>query len=477
MTDLIETVPPRDVAIADMEQRVEAWRDSHAIYSPLLPRRAQRTLAPTSLQGLLSEGPRKSIAPMVWALTGGNPHAVRAMQSCIREGAWDDETLWHQPWQEVETDVGTDEGVLRVAGSDVPPQGLHAAGVTRQSCGALGKRANGQAGVFVGDGSLTGSTLLDRRLSLPEAWVTEAPYAARRTPGGMAEHLPCTTQPALASAMSAAVVTTHHLRWQWVVADAAFGADPAFLDGVAGHGLGSCAAVPHRTRVWGERPATPGPAWRGRGRRPTRARLGVGAPEAQTVVGHVAWLPAEAWSRHPIKAGRKGPLVADVTAVRVLGVREGWPGPDGWLVLRRYGETGELQTSLCHAPADTAMGCLVRMSGMRWPMETGVEDGKQLLGRGDYAVRGGTGWDHPMPLVILAHCFLVRMGLTWKQKRQPSRGPRSCWWWLPSCPCASLTQRGHWTFWPLASGGIMPHPSHIASAGWGCTPSGSESSL
>jgi SRSO17 transposase len=358
-------------------------------------------------------------------LTGVNPNAVRAMQSFISEGAWDDETLLHQHWKEVETDLGTDDGVLMVDGSDFPKQGIHSAGVKRQYCGELGKRANCQAGVFLGYGSLTGYTLLDRRLYLPEEWVTDAAYAARRTQCGIAEHLPFKTKPELAREMIAAVVKTHHLRCRWVVADEAFGADPAFLDGVAGHGVWYFAEVPHSTRVWGERPATHVPAWRGRGRRPERARLGAGAPEAQTVVVHAALLPAEAWSRHTIKEGSKGPMVADFTAVRVIGVREGLPGPDVWLVLRRHGETGELKTYLCNASADTAMGCLVRLSGMRWPIETCFEDGKQLLGMGDYEVRGWTGWYHHMTLVILAHFFLVRMCLRWKKKRQQSRCPRS----------------------------------------------------
>jgi len=60
-------------------------------------------------------------------------------------------------------------------------------------------------------------------------------------------------------------------------------------------------------------------------------------------------------------------------------VRDALPGPDVWLVLRRHVETQELKTSLCHAPADTPVETHGRMSGMRWPIATCFEDGKQLL--------------------------------------------------------------------------------------------------
>ena len=129
-------------------------------------------------------------------------------------------------------------------------------------------------------------------------------------------------------------------------------------------------------------------------------------------------MPAEAWVRHTIKEGSQGPLVADFAAIRVVGVRDGLPGPEVWLVLRRHVGTGELKTYLSNAPTDTALDTLVRMSGMRWPIETCFEDSKQLLGMGDYEVRSWAGWHHHMTLVILAHFFVVRMGLRWKKKRQ-----------------------------------------------------------
>ena len=146
MPTRIETVPQMDVAIQDMEHLVEELCASHALSSPLCQRREQREAAHTSLQGVLAAWPRKSIEPMVLAVEGVVPKAVRAMQAFISEGRWDDELLLPQPWQAVERALGADDGGLMVDGRAVPKQGIHAAGVKRPSWGELGKRANCQAG-------------------------------------------------------------------------------------------------------------------------------------------------------------------------------------------------------------------------------------------------------------------------------------------------------------------------------------------
>jgi SRSO17 transposase len=211
--------------------------------------------------------------------------------------------------------------------------------------------------------------------------------------------------------MSAAVVKSPCLGCRGVVADEACGHDTGVLDGVAGLGRWYVAEVPQTTRVWRERPATHVPPWRGRGRRPQRERLVAGAPEVRTVLEVAAALPVEAWSRQTIKEGSQGPMVAEFAAMRVIAVRDALPGPDVWLVLRRHMETGELKTYLCNAPRDTALETQVRMSGMRWPIETCFEDSKQLLGMGDYEVRSWPGWHHHMTLVMLAHFFVVRLSL------------------------------------------------------------------
>ncbi len=251
---------------------------------PSFQRREQREAAHSYLQGLLATLPRKSIEPMVLAVDGVAPKAVRAMQSFISEGQWNDERLMQQHWKEVETDLGAADGVLMVDGSDFPKQGVHSVGVKRQYCGELGKRANCQAGVFVGYVSSQGYTVLDRRLYVPAAWLTDDAYAERRRQCGLPPETTFKTKPELAQEMLAAVVKSQALRCRWVVADEAFGGNPGFLDGVAGLGLWYFTEVPHTTRVWEERPATHLPPRRRRGRRPQRERLVEGAPEARTVL-------------------------------------------------------------------------------------------------------------------------------------------------------------------------------------------------
>jgi SRSO17 transposase len=173
MTELIETAPKMDLAIEDIAPLVEELRADHALDSPLFQRREPRDAAHVYLQGVLAALPRTSIEPLVLAVEGVAPHAGRAMPSFISDGRWADERLLHQHWQAVARDRGADDGVLMVDGRDVPKPGVPSAGVKRQDGGELGQRANGQAGVCVGDVSTTGDTWRARRLYVPEAWVTD----------------------------------------------------------------------------------------------------------------------------------------------------------------------------------------------------------------------------------------------------------------------------------------------------------------
>jgi len=414
----IATAPVLDLTPQDVDTIIDELRAYHTIYSPLFQRREQRAWSEQYLHGLLLTIPRKSIEPMVLTLKGADHNAVRAMQQFVGEGTWDDTAILRRHWQEVDADLGDDDGVLILDGSDFPKQGQESVGVKRQYCGELGKTANCQAGVFLAYASQQGYALLDRRLYLPEEWLTDEAYAVRRKACGIPEATTFTTKPLLGWSMIDAIEQAGTLRCRWVACDEGFGRDTTLLDRIDSRGLWYFAEVPHDTYVWQSRPATAVPEWSGRGRKPTRTQVLDPAVRPDTVADIAGLLPPQAWSRQVIKHGSQGPLVAEFAFVRVIAVRDGLPGPDVWLVLRRSLTDGELKTYLCNAPAATAHLRLVRTSGMRWPIETCFEVSKQELGMGDYELRSWRGWHHHMTLVILALSFLVRLQCRLKKTLQ-----------------------------------------------------------
>jgi len=70
---------------------------------------------------------------------------------------------------------------------------------------------------------------------------------------------------------------------------------------------------------------------------------------------------------------------------------------------------------LSNAAATTAPGTLVWLSGLRWPIERAFQECKGELGMDHYETRTWRGWHHHQTLIILAHHFLVRLGLRLKK--------------------------------------------------------------
>lgn len=419
--------------LADVSDDLHAYQ-TH--FAPLFQRREQRAWADIYLRGLLLAAvPRKNVEAMALRLLGAGPPAarqVRALQQFIGEGAWDDAAILHAHQDVVEETLGEDDGVLIIDGSDVPKQGRHSVGVARQWCGATGKTDNCQAGVSLGYASRRGYTLLDRRLYLHASWFAQdhqALWRACAIPDGVRFQ----TKLDLAAELVEEIQRERRVRARWFACDEGYGQDPALLDRVAATGLWYLAEVPGLTPVWAvQDPATgatgvppsvwvpPTPAGR-RGRSFTKERLHPDSPRPVRVDALLAQLPDDAWQRYRICEGSKGPLVADFAARRAVTTRHGLPGPEVWVLFRRaLGEPGvepEVKMYLSNASAATPLAELVRVSGMRWPVESCFEEGKSELGLDHYEVRSWLGWHHHMTLVILAHHVLVRM-----QQRLNQRG-------------------------------------------------------
>jgi hypothetical protein len=121
-------------------------------------------------------------------------------------------------------------------------------------------------------------------------------------------------------------------------------------------------------------------------------------------------LPKTAWTRATIKEGSQGPIVCDFAFLRVVEARDGLPGPDRWLVVRRNLEDPSVvKFYFSNAPSATPVTEFVRVSGLRWPIETLFEESKGEVGLDHYENRSWLPWHHHMLLAALAHFFLVQM--------------------------------------------------------------------
>ena len=300
-------------------------------------------------------------------------------------------------------------------------QGKDSVGVAAQYCGSVGKVANSQVGVHLGYVSRQGYTLLDSQLFMPSDWFEES-HRKRRQACGVPSELSYQTKPEIGlELVEAALKRNEHLeeplRFQWVAADALYGDSPTFRDGVAALHKWYFTQIKSTSLVWLNRPEVYLPPWKGRGRKPTRLRLCQPSSKPRSVAEIAAQIPARAWSQATIKEGSQGPLVCEFAFLRVAECRAGLPGPELWLVIRRnLDNPAEIKFYFSNAPLETPLLELVRLSGLRWPIEIIFEESKGELGFDHYETRSWLGWHHHMLLVALAHHFLVHLRLKFKDK-------------------------------------------------------------
>lgn len=412
--------PSENLARRDAKRLASELSNYYAEYAPLFARSEQREWAQLYLRGQLSDLERKSIEPMVLRERGKDINAVRAVQQFIGEGAWDDDRILERHQQLVAEDLGEPDATAILDGSGFPKKGEHSVGVQWQYCGALGKIANCQQGVFLAYASSRGYTFLDRRLYMPESWFDKA-HAAKRKKCGVPKDLVFKTEPELGLQMLTEINKRSVVPFAWVNADEHYGMNPDFLDGVASLDKWYFAEVPCTTMVWpGDvkiLPAGLGQAGNLKSGRPRSGpRVAKKEPPPQELRQIGAWLPTEAWKRFTIKEGAKGPITADFAFVRAVSKRGRRPGHEVWVIFRRStSDPTDIKYYLSNAPAKIAKTDLVRQAGLRWPVETAIEEGKSELGMDHYETRTWRGWHHHMTLTFLAHHFLVRLRLKMKK--------------------------------------------------------------
>lgn len=337
----------------------------------------------------------------------------QALQHFLSNSPWDERAVLDQVAQEADALLGgSEDSALLLDESGITKKGRHSVGVSRQWNGRLGKVDNCQVGVYavLNRGSL--STLVDTRLFLPSAWVSDpqrcaavgVPKAERRS----------RSKPELALDM-----IRHQralgVRFAWVGMDGLYGNDPALLRALEDDAEVFLADVHKDQRLYLEdpRPRIPTKPL-GRGRKRTRR-------EAQTPVIRVdAWVadqPPEAWQSVTLRESSKGELEAEVLHRRVWL----WDGQEAqareWhlIVRREICAREEIKYSLSNAPADTPVRRLAQMQGQRYWVERSFQDAKSHCGLDHYQARGWRAWHHHMALVMMAMLFMLQERITAKE--------------------------------------------------------------
>jgi SRSO17 transposase len=399
----------------------------HQRFAPLFGRKEAQAHSLVYLNGLLLGQERKSVEPI--ALVFGQPgpegpsqSQVIALQRFVSSSPWEYlhiqrqiQTVFQEELVPSSADwpIGT---VGIIDGSSFVKKGTESVGVKRQHCGRLGKIENCQAGVFLTGVTPAGTVLLDHQLYLPKEWAQDK---KRREKVHVPPDICFRTQPQIAADLLRRTQQAGVIRFDWVVADEAFGRNGGFLDALEEMGQPYLLEVPVDTTVWTKGQV---PAYCGRGRRPRRSRRNA----VRSVKAVAESLPAQAWYNFQIRQGAQGPLVFQFAAVRVGAMRHRKEGPAIWLVIRRsLGSKPEIKYYVSNAAADTRLETFALVSGCRFRVEEYLEEAKSYLGMAQYEARAWASWHHHMSLVALAHLYvtLTRVRLKKKVRADIGHGP------------------------------------------------------
>ena len=142
------------------------------------------------LRGLLEQGARKSLEPMVERLGGEADY--QSMQQFLAVSPWDPALVIRAVAERVAPEIDVQAWVLDDTG--FPKDGKDSPGVKRQYSGTLGKIGNCQIGVSLHAVGSRGTVPLGWALYLPEEWCKDK---ARRKQAKIPEEVEFQTKPQL----------------------------------------------------------------------------------------------------------------------------------------------------------------------------------------------------------------------------------------------------------------------------------------
>ena len=395
---------------AAVRERLEAF--AAEVLGEAVNRPVQLTNGGLYVRGLLEQGPRKSLEPLVERLGGDADY--QSLQQFVADSPWDPALVVRAVAERVAGEVDVEAWVLDDTG--FPKDGRDSPGVKRQWSGTLGKTGNCQIGVSVHAVGGRGTVPLGWALYLPEDWCKDA---ARRRKAKIPDEVRFKTKSELGVELVESAAGWDVPKAP-VLGDHAYGENTWLRDRLHRAGCGYVLSVGPTTKVFEQGTSFAIRPRKGKGGPPPRPRpdrnpmpIGelidrLGAASAQTVT---------------FRAGPDGePVTSRFIFARVHAAhgwrddarRQGWregaevPPREEWLIAE-WPEDQQEPTDywISNLPADTEPERLARLARMRWKMELDYKQLKGELGLDHYEGRSWLGWYHHTALVTAAHAFLT----------------------------------------------------------------------
>jgi len=373
------------------------------------------------LRGLIEQGPRKSLEPLVERL--GEEADYHSMQQFLADSPWDPVLVVKAVAERVEPAVDVQAWVIDDTG--FPKDGKDSPGVKRQYSGTLGKTGNCQIGVSLHAVGGKGTVPLGWALYLPEEWCEDP---ERRAKAKIPQEVQFKTKPELGVEL-VEQAAGWKVKKAPVLGDCAYGNNTELRDKLHAAGLQYVLSVSPETTVFApetvfEVPSNAGkPGGRYLRPRPDRDPESIGAL--------VARLRERCLKTVSFRDGPDGkPVKSRFAFVRVRAAHH-WraslgrwsnaheiPPREEWLIAE-WPKNAEQPTDywLANLAATTKPGQLARLARLRWKIELDYKQLKGELGLDHYEGRSYLGWYHHTALVTAAHGFLTLERLHPKAQR------------------------------------------------------------
>ena len=367
-------------------------------------RPVQRRNGGVYLRGLIEQGPRKSLEPMVERLGGDADY--QSLQQFLADSPWDPAVVVRAVAERVVSAIDVEAWVLDDTG--FPKDGKESPGVKRQYSGTLGKVGNCQIGVSVHAVGSRGTVPLGWALYLAKDWCDDP---ERRRRAKIPVEVEFKTKPELGVEL-----IERAAGWQIaqapVLGDSAYGDKTELRARLDAAGREYVLAVSADSTVFapGTIFAVPEQRGAGSGRRKTRPRPDQ-RPEA--IGALIAGLDGGQCQTVTFRDGPDGESMT--SRFCFLRVRAGndWENAkvaprEEWLIAEC--PDGHEQPSgywLSNLPADTEPERLARLARLRWKIELDYKQLKGEFGLDHYEGRSWLGWYHHTALVTAAHGFMT----------------------------------------------------------------------